>query len=221
VLKDRKIGESKTRLLIPAWDADHRSVYIFKTAHHARLKTDYRRSALDAAMSTAAAPTIFKRYRTANGSGLIDGGIWSNNPIALAVVEAITLLGWSASDLHILSLGCVNEVYSLGEAPGKGAFVGDLVRLFTDGQSRGALGMAKLLTGHEYEREAIFRVCPDVPKGLFRLDDTTKIEQLRGMGASAARRERFRLEPVFFDTPAAEFVPVYSLKGSQDGRPAS
>lgn len=213
VLQDHRIGDSRARLLIPAWDADHRSVYIFKTAHHERLKTDYRRTMLDAAMSTAAAPTYFRRHRTADAAGLLDGGVWSNNPIALAVVEAMTLLGWPASDLRILSLGCINEVYSLGEAPGIGALAGDVVRLFTDGQSRGALGMAKLLTGHEYEREAIFRVCPDAPKGHFKLDDTSRIEQLRGMGTSAARRERVRLEKVFFQSPAPEFVPTYPVKG--------
>jgi hypothetical protein len=72
--------------------------------------------------------------------------------------------------------------------------------------------MAKLLTGHEYERDAIFRCCPDVPKDFFRLDDTSKITQLRGMGAAAARKERPRLEPVFFQHPAERFEPVYKIK---------
>jgi len=213
VLGGRRIGESQTRLIIPAWDADHRSVYIFKTAHHPRLKTDYRRLALDAALATAAAPTFFRRHRTADAAGLLDGGVWSNNPIALAVVEAITLLGWSPASLRILSLGCVNEVYALPEAPGIGGLGGDVVRLFMDGQSRGALGMAKLLTGHEYEREAIFRICPDVPKGLFGLDDTRRITQLRGMGTASARRERHRIEPAFLFGPAEKFEPIYPLEG--------
>ena len=65
-------------------------------------------------MATAAAPTYFKRHKTADHIGLLDGGVWANNPIALAVVEAISLLGWPASSLRILSLGCVNEVYALG-----------------------------------------------------------------------------------------------------------
>jgi Patatin-like phospholipase len=212
ILGKKRIGDSRTRLLIPAWDPAHRSVYIFKTAHHPRLKTDYSRLALDAAMATAAAPTYFKRHTTADSVGLFDGGVWANNPIALAVVEAISLLGWPASSLRILSLGCVNEVYALGESPGKLSMVGDLARLFMDGQSRGALGMAKLLTGHEYEREAIFRCCPDVPKDLFKMDDTSKISELRGMGAAAARKERPRLEPVFFQVPAGHFEPIYKLQ---------
>jgi patatin-like phospholipase/acyl hydrolase len=118
VLNDDLIGQSQTRLVIPAWDADLRSPYIYKTAHHTRLQTDYRKTALDAALATAAAPTYFKRHRTADDIGLTDGGTWANNPTAIAVVEAITLLGWHPSDLRILSLGCLDEVYMLPESPG-------------------------------------------------------------------------------------------------------
>ncbi len=214
VLGDKRIGEARTRLVIPAWDADHRGVYVFKTAHHPRLSTDYKRLAVDAAMATAAAPTYYRRHRTADEVGLLDGGVWANNPIALAVVEAITLLGWPASSLRVLSLGCVNEVYMLAEAPGWGGLVKDLATLFMDGQSHGALGMAKLLTGHHYEREAIFRICPDVSNGFFRLDDTHKIQQLKGMGALSARKERPRLEPVFLIGPVEPLKPHYTLKGT-------
>jgi len=215
VLGGRRIGDARRRLLVPAWDADHRGVYIYKTAHHPRLKTDFKRQAVDAAMATAAAPTYYRRHRTADDVGLLDGGVWANNPIALAVVEAITLLGWPAGSLRVLSLGCVNEVYMLGEAPGLGGLAFDVTRLFMDGQSHGALGMAKLITGHQYEREAIFRCCPDVPKGFFKLDDTRKITQLKGMGASSARKESSRLEPVFFSEPAEPFEPIYKLKGTE------
>jgi patatin-like phospholipase/acyl hydrolase len=212
ILGQKRIGDSRTRLLIPAWDPAHRSVYIFKTAHHRRLKTDYTRLAVDAAMATAAAPTYFERHTTADHIGLLDGGVWANNPIALAAVEAISMLGWPSNSLRILSLGCVNEVYALGERSGKLAMVRDLARLFMDGQSRGALGMAKLLTGHEHERESIFRCCPHVPKDLFTLDDTSKISELCGMGAAAARKMRPRLEPVFFQEPAVRFEPIHKLK---------
>ena len=44
----------------------------------------------------------------------------------------------------------------------------------------------------------------------FTLDDTTKITQLKGMGAAAARKARPQVCPVFFDPgPAAPFVPLY------------
>lgn len=101
----------------------------------------------------------------------------------------------------------------IGEAPGWGGLAKDVTRLFMDGQSHGALGMAKLLTGHQYEREAIFRCCPDVPKDFFNLDDTRKIAQLKGMGASSARKERPRIEPVFLTETAKSFKPIYTVKG--------
>ena len=38
VLGERRIGEARTRLLVPAWNPVAQCVYIYKTAHHARLK---------------------------------------------------------------------------------------------------------------------------------------------------------------------------------------
>jgi hypothetical protein len=212
VLNDDLIGQSQTRLVIPAWDADLRSPYIYKTAHHTRLQTDYRKTALDAALATAAAPTYFKRHRTADDIGLTDGGTWANNPTAIAVVEAITLLGWHPSDLRILSLGCLDEVYMLPESPGFAGLGLKVLNLYADGQSHGALGMAKLLTGHPYDGDRIYRISPSVPSGFFTLDDTTKIGRLKGLGMSEARKAKPHLTPIFFTQPADTFVPVYQLK---------
>ena len=58
ILGERRLGESMTRLLIPAWHPVLERVYIYKTAHHSRLETDFRQLAVDAAMATAAAPTF-------------------------------------------------------------------------------------------------------------------------------------------------------------------
>ena len=216
VLHDRRIGDAKHRLLIPAWEADRQSVYIYKTAHHHRLKSDYKKLALDAAMGTAAAPTYMRRYRTADGVGLVDGGVWANNPTALAVVEAISLLDWPGETQQVLSLGCSHEAYDLPEAPGLGGMGLKLVKLFMDGQSHGSMGIAKLLTGHGHRREALHRICPNVPAGVYSLDDTRKIERLRGIGASCAREARPKLEQIFFARPAEPFLPVYSLGGDGD-----
>ncbi|MFT4148588.1 MAG: patatin-like phospholipase family protein [Paracoccaceae bacterium] len=174
VLGDRLIGDAETRLLIPAWDADQRSVYIYKTSHHPRLTKDYRKPALDAAMATSAAPTYFARHKTADDVGLLEGGTWCNNPVGVATVEAISMLGWAPQDLHILSLGCVDEVYMLSESPGKaGLGVKALSLLLMDGQSRGALGVARHLTGDPHDRKAVHRYSPSVPDGFFSLDDTS------------------------------------------------
>ena len=92
-LGDRKIGDAQTRLILPAWNPGAQRVYIYKTAHHPRLTFDYKTVAVDAVMATASAPTYFRQHISGNDVGLIDGGVWANNPIAVATVEAVSVLG--------------------------------------------------------------------------------------------------------------------------------
>lgn len=214
VLGNFKLGDAKTRLIIPAFDADQRSVYIYKTAHHPRLSTDYKKPAIDAALATSAAPTYFKRHKTVDDVGLLDGGVWANNPIGIAAVEAITTLEWDPDELHILSLGCVDEVYMVSETPGYLNLGTKILNIFMDGQSRGALGTASLITGHPHDRKAIYRYSPTVPADFFGLDDTTKISKLKGIGVSAARNAKPELLPIFFNSVAEPFVPVHKLEGN-------
>jgi hypothetical protein len=211
VLGDRRIGEAKTRLVVPAWNPVAQSVYIYKTAHHRRLKTDYRSRAVDAALATSAAPTYFSHHMTQHDVGLLDGGIWANNPIAIATVEAITLLGWPREALHILSLGCLEETYTIPKWAGLGTLGSKIVKLFMDGQSHGAMGIAKLLTGHEHDRTAIYRINHTVPSNAFKMDDTRVIQDLKGLGHSKARDRQPVLEPVFFNEPADVFTPIHPL----------
>lgn len=211
VLGDRRIGDARTRLVVPAWNPTSKSVYIYKTAHHPRLKTDYRSHAVDAALATSAAPTYFQQHITQHGVGLLDGGIWVHNPVAIATVEAITLLGWARESLHILSLGCLEEVYRIPKRAGLVTLNLKIVKVFLDGQSHGAMGMAKLLTGHEHDRTAIYRINQTVPYHAYKMDDTRVIQDLIGLGHSKARDQRPALEPVFFDRPAEVFTPIYQL----------
>ena len=45
-------------------------------------------------MATAAAPTFLKPHMTESAVELVDGGVWANNPIGVAAIEAIGMLGW-------------------------------------------------------------------------------------------------------------------------------
>ncbi|MCY3624882.1 MAG: CBASS cGAMP-activated phospholipase [Candidatus Dadabacteria bacterium] len=212
VLGEKRIGEAKTRLLIPAWNPVANSVYIYKTAHHPRLKTDYKSSAVDVAMATSAAPSYFKQHVTQHGVALIDGGIWANNPVAIAVVEAISLLNWPRESLRVLSLGCLQEAYNIPKRAGLGTLNSRIINLFMDGQSQGAMGIAKLLTGHEHERTAIYRVNQTVPYNTYKMDDTKTIQDLKGLGHSEGRSWQPSLEAIFFDKPVEAFKPYYKLE---------
>lgn len=88
---DHALGDSQTRLLIPAFEPIRREVHVFKTAHHERFTTDWQVPAVDVALATAAAPTYFPSRTIEGGIGLLDGGLWANDPSGLGVVEAIGL----------------------------------------------------------------------------------------------------------------------------------
>ena len=102
----RRLGDSRVRLVIPSFDPVAREVHVFKTAHAKRLEVDYKVLAVDVAAATGAAPTYFPAHELPTGQILFDGGVWANNPIAVAVVEAIAVLGWDRDSLRVLSLGC-------------------------------------------------------------------------------------------------------------------
>lgn len=205
----RRLGEARTRLMIPAWHPKTQGVYIFKTAHHPRLKTDYKELAVDAAMATAAAPSYFAQHITANDVGLVDGGLWANNPTGIAVVEAIATLGWPAHDLKVLSIGCLEDIKVVREAYGAARLAPQLASLFMAGQSHGSLGIAHILTGDPHERQAIYRISQPVPDGFYTLDNTTRIRDLKDRAFAEARIQRPILQPEFFNAPAEEFVPAY------------
>lgn len=211
VFGNKRIGEATTRLMVPAWNPVARCVYIYKTAHHPRLKNDYRSPAIDAALATSAAPTYFQHHITQHDVGLLDGGVWANNPIGIAAVEATTVLDWPRDSLHILSLGCLAETYTIPERAGIGSLGTNIVKLFMDGQSHGAMGIAKLLTGDEHDRTAIHRIDHTVPKDTYKMDDTRVIQKLKGLGHTKARDRQPILDLVFFDQPADAFTPVYQL----------
>ena len=88
---------------------------------------------------------------------------------------------------------------------GIGTLGSKLIKLFMDGQSHSAMGIAKLLTGHEHERKAIYRVNHAVTYNTFKMDDTGVIQDLKGLGHSFARDRQPVLNPVFFTTPAKSF----------------
>lgn len=212
VLGNRRLGEARTRLMIPAWNPSARSLYVYKTAHLPRFRTDYKDKAVDVAMATAAAPTYFREHITTNDVGLVDGGIWANNPIGAAVIEAVAVLGWPADHLQILSLGCLDETYRIPRAAGIGALGARTIKLLLDGQSKSALGTAMLFTGHPHTRTAVHRIDQTVPENVYRMDDASVIRELKGLGFSTAREKFPFLEMTFFDEPAAPFVPCHVLE---------
>lgn len=205
----RCLGEAVTRVTIPAWRPKTHQPCVFKTAHHKRFRSDWKETVTDVAMATAAAPLFLKEHVTANNATFLDGGVWANDPTAVAVTEAVSILNWNVEDLKVLSIGTAEDVGNLPPALGLSNFFG-LKRLFMAGQSLGSVEIANMLCGHPHERNSVFRVAMPNPPGHFTLDDADRIDDIMGLAHEQARTEMTRLQPVFFTKPAPEFAPVYN-----------
>ncbi len=210
VFQEQTLGESRARLVIPAYHSAHREVYVFKTAHHPRFQTDHRERAVDVALATAAAPTYFPSHRLPNGCDLIDGGIWANNPVGPSVVEAIGVLGWNAEDIRVLSLGCTEDTFTVPSKAGGKDLLFATADLFLQGQSKASMGTAKILLRHTVNNPKIFRYSHVVAEGRFDVDKIKMIDELRGIGFGLARDALPTLNEVFLTRPAESFQPHHS-----------
>ena len=145
----------------------------------------------------------------------MDGGIWANNPMGMAVVEAIGVLGWERAQLKLLSLGCSDEVFVPGPQTGliqlgpEGA-----IDLLLQGQSFASFGTAKILMGGDN----VYRISPAVPRGLFGLDDVSKADRLAGIGAECARDALPMLRREFLAYRREEFIPFHGCRSSAGER---
>jgi patatin-like phospholipase/acyl hydrolase len=205
----RILGDSRTRLLIPAFDRQRREVHVFKTSHDERFVFDWKQRAVDVALATAAAPTYLPSHRLSNGVSLLDGGIWANNPTGIAAVEAIGVLGWPKNSIYILSIGCTEEPITVPMTAGTLGLALKMADIFLLGQSKGALGTAKLLIGHTEKDKRLFRYQHMAGPGEFDLDATGKIMDLKGIGMNMAREAACQILPVFFGSACEKFVPYH------------
>lgn len=203
----RILGESGTRLVIPAFSAGTGSVYVFKTSHHPRLELDWKVPAAQVALATSAAPTYFPAHTMSDGAWLLDGGVWANNPVGMAAVEAVSVLGWNSADIQILSLGCTEPLYRCPPRAGKLNLMLSSVSLFMQGQSAASLGTAKLLCGHTEMRPKLYRYSLNVQDGLYNLDSVNALNELAGFGATAAREALPAVRTVFLGPKVEPFVP--------------
>jgi uncharacterized protein len=209
--KTKTLADSKVRLLIPSFDATKGDIHIFKTAHNARLGIDYRLSAVEVGLATAAAPTYFAGYDSAKHITLVDGGLWANDPVALAVVEGITLLGWKSEEIHVLSIGCTQEAVDFKQTGHSALFwARRAIEASIRGQSRSAQGMARHLTGRDKGVENIVRIDPVVAAKRFALDGSTGIQDLQGLAHTEARNALPEIKDRFFSVEAEPFISLKS-----------
>jgi len=169
-------GAAQIRCVIPCFEGLHGEPFIYKTPHHPDYTLDQHKRMVDIALHTSAAPTVFPAVQN-DGYIMVDGGLFANNPIMNALVDAVACFDVPLENVRILSIGTGEETFSLSERAQNGglkdwAVAHPFLAAFR-AQSKNALGQAYLLAG----KENVVRI--DVPESAQQigLDDVTRATQ--------------------------------------------
>jgi Patatin-like phospholipase len=211
VFGEHRLGESRKRLVIPSLNLASEYVHLYKTSHHPSLVNDYGVTAVEVAMATVAAPTYFPIHLSPEGVPFIDGSVWANNPLGLAVIEAIGVLGWPRHEIRVLSLGCtssrLNVSWQKHRSLGASFWGARLSDVFMKAQSSSALVTANALVGAEH----VFRISPDMSQHRLAIDGLRHLPLLGRLGFDEAANWLPKLAPVFFRERAPTFEPCHRL----------
>jgi uncharacterized protein len=204
-LGDKLLGESRLRHVIPAFDGRFSEVFLFKTRHHRDYEQDWRRKMVEVAMATSAAPTIYRPLDT-GGFRLIDGGIWANNPIMLAIIEAMVAYDVPRERIKVLSIGCGHDPFYVTRRMASGGAWQwrKVIGAAMHAQSLAATNQARLLLGPQN----VVRIDPAIAGAPIELDDYRRAmdELLPAVGTSVAAH-RDRVQEKFLTNRADVFVP--------------
>ena len=163
-------------------------ICVFKTAHDSRFVNDINAPAVDVALATSAAPTYFAAAAVQRDGKFVDGGVWANCPVMVALVDAVSFLNVLLSDIDILSIGTTTEPFSIANNEDASALkwnVG-LVNLMFEAQAEAALEQASLLLNGR-----LHRVNFTSAAGRFSLDNATDkaISGLANLGRTEVEKK--------------------------------
>ena len=206
-LQDRLFGDSLVRLCIPAFDGRYSEVFVYKTPHHKDYKFDRFEKMTTVAFATSAAPTYFQPLKH-GGYQLVDGGVWANNPVMLAVIEALICFEIRPDQIDVLSLGCGESPYVVSPLQywlGGKLFWADAISAAMRLQSLAATNQARLLVGPP----SVIRILPQQQVRPIELDDWRRaVELLPGEAIAAVEAHAQLLTKMFFSTPTDPYTPV-------------
>lgn len=209
VFGEQHFGDSKNRLVIPAFNAVNGGIQLFKTAHCKAYRMDYLLPARTVALATSAAPTFFSAFKDPEGRVFLDGAVWANCPAMVGLIEATTALDWPVDQIDVLSIGTTSEPFDVNQKRRNGGplqwNIGAL-DLLMEAQVRGTLGLASAMTGQRMMRiDAITR------PGRFSLDGAHEVSDLKALGENSARQAVEEVSQTFFTTPTEPFEPFHSV----------
>jgi uncharacterized protein len=206
-LGDRLFGESEVRLCIPAFEGAHSEVFVFKTPHHPDYQADRFDKMVTVGLATAAAPTYFRPLEH-GGYTLVDGGVWSNNPIMLAIIEALISFDVRRDQIDVLSLGCGDDRYVVSPEEITKGGLWHWRRIMEAAmclQSLAATNQARLLLGPP----AVVRLDAPPFEPKIRMDDWERsVAELVPAADAALANKSEDIAAIFLKGLAMPFVPT-------------
>ena len=207
ILGNSRLSDALTPVVVTSVDVQNAKPRMHKSGYRARDKGRAGETMVDVALATSAAPTFFPlQNRLEHSAALADGGLCANNPVLVALTEALQMEHQKnrlvvLEEVVMLSVGtgepCAMpyEIESLDDAGripwiwnrklGEAA-AAPVVELLLESQSALAHFQAEfLLKGAAY-----LRINPRL-KAPFPLDDAGRIDQLKNLADIDQRIEEF------------------------------
>lgn len=181
------LGDSKCRLVVPAYDAVSGTCHTFRTPHHPLLTTDGLTSVAQIALATAAAPTYFSAAKVSNmiaNATYFDGGVWANCPAMAAIIEAVCYLDVPLDRIDVLSIGTTEEPFTVKRMSQSG-IIGwgkTLIDLLMNAQMESSIQHAERLVGEP----RFLRINTVTNPGMYSLDGSADIQDLVALGNKKA-----------------------------------
>ena len=204
IFGDAALGEARARLCIPSFEGTHGEPWIYKTPHHPDYKRDKFERMVTIGLATAAAPTFFAALPN-NGYTMVDGGLWANNPVMNAVVDALACFEIDRRQIHVLTLGCGETSFKVDTPKSIGGLWQwrDAISAAMRAQSLNALGQTFLLVGKDH----VVRVdAPETTRPI-ALDDYLRArDELPNMARSLVEASGLAIADMFLRDRAEQVV---------------
>jgi patatin-like phospholipase/acyl hydrolase len=195
--QDKILGDSVTRLIIPAFMSPKTEIAVFKTDHHPDYKKDYKSKVWEVARATSAAPTYLNGH-SYDDVIFLDGGVWANNPIMVAVVDALSAYDIARDQIEILSIGTGNLPFEIPLKEARGGLFSwkEVIKAAMFLTTDNAHAQAALLLGPD----KILRLEPENEAAGIDLDDwKASIQTLAPMAHSHFKNQRENITKFFYN----------------------
>jgi patatin-like phospholipase/acyl hydrolase len=206
IFGDKVLDDATSRLVIPSFEGRHGEPFLYKTPHHPDYQRDRHKKFAHVALHTTAAPSYYPGVDD-DGYVMIDGGIWANNPVMNALVDALACFDVAREDIRILSLGTGESTFTVNEKARRGGVKEwAFMRAFNAAaraQSRNALGQAYLLVG----KNNVVRI--DVPESdtPIAMDDVDRsVRELPCVARSLVEGAGHHIHHMFLKDVAEPFI---------------